>query len=182
MAAFSYSLDDSSGENIGDGLDGGALDLSGSETLDDFSQSTEIGSSLDLADANVSEGATGAPSLLDQYSLSGVTDPMASDTLDTGVSDTNGAGSAASTHPATSSQTGAFDSSTFFSGVGKFGASIGQLFAAGTASTGAVVSSGIPNANPNRVALGGITTSHAVLIVGVVIVAGILIARTGRRA
>src|SRR5258708_7437442 len=100
MSAFSYSLDDSSGEALGDGLDSSALDLSGADYSYNFDDTLQ-GSSLDLGGVGDTGGVTDYNSLEDQFNLSGVSDPMVSDSLDSGLWDTNGAGSAVSSHPLT---------------------------------------------------------------------------------
>lgn len=181
MADLAFSLDgldDSSGENIGDGLDSSALDLSGSSAFGDFSQDTLQGSALDLAGTGIDQGVTDPLSLDDQFSLSGVTDPIASETEDLFSGDNNGTGSAVSTHPAT--VTSASDASTLFSGMAKFGTSIGQLFFKGAAPTSPTLVARNPNVNPNRTSVAGITSGHAVLLVGVVVVIGVAIAMGGK--
>lgn len=181
MADYSISLeDDSSGESLGDGLDASALGLSSVLQSGDLSQETEIGSSLDLAGAGVPGGVTDPLSTDEQYNLSGVTDPIASEVFDTGDSESNGAGSAASTHPLTATST--FDASTLFSGAEKFGSSIAQFFFKGASQPGPVIAAPLPYANPNKPIVHGISTPMAVaLILGVVVLGG-LIASGGSHA
>lgn len=179
MAGFAYSLDDSSGESLGDGLDFGASSLTGDTALDDGFDDTDIGSSLDLAGAGVGSGVTDSPSLDDQFNLSGVSDAIPSETLDSGSDDTNGSGSAADVHIASSSAAAASSTSSVFSGIAKFGSSIGQLLA-GHGATGTVVAGAPANANPNRSIVSGLTAGNTLFIVGVVIVvAGVIAFSSG---
>src|SRR5260370_31368008 len=169
MSAFSYSLDDSSGEALGAGLDSSAVDLSGADYsygVDDTLQ----GSSLDLGGVGDTGGVTDVNSLEDQFNLSGVSDPMQSDFLDSGLSDTNGAGSAASTHPLTFSSPDHV--STLFSGLSKFGFSIGQLFAAGSARQQPNYTGGVSDLYSNRSPLRGVSRKNALLGGGVNLVLG----------
>jgi hypothetical protein len=176
MSAFSYSLDDSSGEALGDGLDSGALDLSGADwTFDDTLQ----GSSLDLGGVGDTGGVTDYNTLENEFNLSGVSDPIASDSLDSGEWDTNGAGSAASTHPLVSSSSASDNVSTFLGGISKFGASIGQLFARGGASAQPTYAGTPVNANPNKPLVNGVSSGNALLLVGLVVIVGAVVVLGG---
>lgn len=177
MSAFSYSLDDSSGESLGSGLDSSALDLSGADfsyNVDDTLQ----GSSLDLGGVGDTGGVTDYNSLEDQFNLSGVSDPISSDSFDSGAWDTNGAGSAASTHPLTISSPE--NVSTLFSGLAKFGTSIGQLFASSGATRQPVYAGAPPNLNPNRSLVTGVSSKNALLVVGVIVAVGLVVALGGK--
>lgn len=175
MSSFPFSFDDSGGEALGSGLDASALDVSGSESLDDNLQSTQLGSSIDLGGVGVTEAATGEPSLEDQFNLSGVSDAIPSEFLDSGIADNNGTGSAPSVHYGEASVTHAAGLSGLFAGIGKFGSSIGQMFAPHAATTTPTLFSGQVNANPNRVSAPGIGASHALMVVGVVLLLGAVI-------
>jgi hypothetical protein len=177
MSAFNYSLDDSSGEALGDGLDSSAIDLSGADfSFDDTLQGSPIDLGGDGETGSVFDGA--GLSLEDQFNLSGASDPMASDSLDSGEWDTNGAGSAASTHPLTASSSDGLN--TILGGVAKFGASIGQLFARGGASTQPVYAGAPANLNPNRTLVRGVSSGNALLLVCVVVVIGAAVALGGK--
>jgi hypothetical protein len=178
MSLLDFNFDDSGGEALGDGLDLGADSLSGDFALSEGFDDTLQGSSLDLGGVGVLGGVTEQNSLLDEFNLSGVSDPMVSGFHDTGEWDTNGSGSAASTHPLASSSTS--DVSMLLGGVAKFGASIGQLFMRGGASTAPVVAGAPANLNPNRSGIAGLASGHAVLIVGLVVVFGALIVLGGK--
>jgi hypothetical protein len=176
---FDFSLDDSGGESLGDGLDSSALDLSGSSAFDDYYESDPLqGSSLSLAGTSLDVGVTDPLDDYQDVQLSGVSDPMASDIWDTGDTDTNGSGSADSTHPFSLDSVDNVHS--FFSSVTKFGTSIGSLFFPGAASARPVVAGRIANVNPNRSLSAGIAGNHAALLIGVVIVAGAVIAFGGK--
>jgi len=98
---------------------------------------------------------------------------------DTGVSDNNGTGSAGDSHPLTASSSQ--DVSNFLSGISKWGSSIGQFFAKGTAPAQPRYGALPANANPNRSLTTGITSKNAVLVVGLVIVVGAVIALGGKQ-
>lgn len=172
-----YSLDDSSGESLGDGLDSSALDLSGSSMFDDTSEPLQ-GSGLTLDD-QYAPSVTDPLSDYQDASLTGISDPIQdSEGWDTGNSDTNGAGSAPSSHPYDVSSPD--DVSGMFSAVGKFGASIGQLFMSGSASSAPRVGGPLMNVNPNRTISHSIASSHAFLMVGIVVVVGAAIVFGGK--
>ncbi len=179
--AFSYSLDDSSGESLGDGFDPGAVDLTGGDYFgDSFGDDTLQGSPIDLG----GDGETGSIfdgaslSLDDQYSLSGSTEAAPSWFFDSGEWDSNGAGSAPTVHPASISSPG--ELSTIFSGLGKFGASIGQLFIRGSAPTAPMYAGAPANANPNRTLVHGLSSGNALLLVVLVVGVGAFVVMGGK--
>lgn len=185
MGAFTYGFDDSGGESYGDGLTDGEVSVTASP-LDDpladiTTDDTLTGSSLplDTTDGITGAGVTDSLSLLDDFNLSGASDPAPSGEFDTGIADNNGAGSAASTHLLSAQS---HDSvSQFMSAVGKFGSNIGALFARGAASNAPVLNGAPRGVNPNRSLTTSITAGHAALIVGLVIVIGGAIALGGKK-
>lgn len=173
------TLDDSSGEALGEGLDSSALDLSGSSadlSFDDLLQGSSVELGGDFNSASIFDGSQN--SLDDQYNLAGVSEAAPSESFDSLEWDTNGAGSATTVHPSTS--TSPENVSTWFSGIAKFGASIGQMFASGGASARPVVAGAPLNTNPNRTGVTGITTSHAFLLIAVVVGIGAVVALGGK--
>ncbi len=93
--------------------------------------------------------------------MSGASDPAPDGFLDTGISE-NGAGSAASTSPFIAQSS--FDTNSFLNGLGKFGTSIGSLFAKSSAPRYTVHPGPSPYANPYRRNTSGINSTHAVLV------------------
>lgn len=179
---FSDYIGDSSGESLGDGLDASALDLSGSgsSALDDLSGVGEDplqGSTLSL-DGLDAPSVTDPLTDLQSASLSGVSDPIASTEWDTFSTDTNGAGSAGSTHPLDVSSPE--NVAGLFSAVSKFGANLGQLFLSAPASAAPRVAGRPSNLNPNKSFSSALTGGHAALLVGLVIVVGAAIAFGGQ--
>ncbi len=176
-------LTDDYGEQIGEGLDSGAVNLSGTDSFaeDNLGEVGEpnSGSSIDMLGTSTGAGVTdiGGMSSLDDFNLSGVSDPIASESLDSDNNDTNGTGSATSTHVLSSGSPEHV--SSLFGGIAKFGTAIGQLFAKGSASTQPVIAGDPANANPNKVITLGITSGDAFMLLGVVIVIGAAIVLGG---
>jgi hypothetical protein len=173
-----YQFDDSSGEALGTGMDSGAAYLSGDFALDEgFDDVATQGSTLDLGGAGGWGGINDSPSLEDEFNLSGVSDPMSDGYSDSGDWDTNGAGSASSTHPLTAQP--ASDVSALWGGVAKFGVSIGQMFMRGGASSQPVMVGADPNRNPYRSSIAGLAAGHTALILGAVLLFGAFVVLGG---
>jgi hypothetical protein len=174
------SLDDSSGEGIGDGFDASSLGLSGTDAFSlDFAGEVPLQGSdvaLDFTAGSVfAGGATDLPSnpnLYHDVNLSGVSDPAPDgSSLDTGIS-LNGAGSAPSSYSSQMTTSSDISSvSNLFAGFSKFGASLGGLLTSQGSPARATVGMPIANGNPNRsVPPTSISGSHATLLVVIAII------------
>jgi hypothetical protein len=166
MALLDSSLDEYTGDGFGDGL----ADSSTGYSSDPFDEMDPVGSSLqlDYTDGLTDLGTFDAPEGIDDFNLSGATDPAPDWFESDGVSE-NGSGYASSSHVLSASRSGTDNLSNLFSAFGKFGSSIGSLLIHSPAQAPYNVSAGAsPNGNPNLKRVTGITSSHAALVLLVI--------------
>ncbi len=185
-----WSSLDSSGESFGSGLDTSALDYSGSDgfgtnSFDDTMQGSSVALDFSGGVTDQSIADFGNSSTTDPWAslnLSGVSDPPPS-WWESDPASENGSGTAASAfHPLDTTGHNYDQTSSVLNALGKFGSSIGQLFAQGTAPGASSHPQGYGNGNPNfRRPTQPVSKSHVSLLIAILFGLGVAVAFGGGR-
>lgn len=165
------TLDEYTGDGIGDGLTDSSVAFSGDSLDEPDLGPTGSTLQLDYTGGYTSSGVSDPWGEFDDLNLSGASDPAPSWDESLPYSD-NGAGYAASTHALTPS--GTSELSSLFSAFTKFGASVGGLLTHQPAPAPYTIApGGSTAANPNIKRTTGITNTHALLIL--VVIGGLIL-------
>lgn len=163
------TLDEYTGDGIGDGLSDSSTGFSG-DSLEDLDP-VGSGLQLDYSSGYADFGTYDSPDAFGDLSLSGESDPAPSwdESL---LSSDNGSGYAASTHVLAPS--GTSELSSIFSAIGKFGASFGSMLTHQPAPAPYTLApGGSTAANPNIKRTTGITNTHAIVLL--VVLGGLIL-------